>query len=82
MYTCTAVGILQYYCCSRYITVLLVKHYPIAMEFNHETHMALSLCHSLQKSFQAIHRFYKLSGRDKTGVKTKVTSKIIQFHTE
>ena len=64
-----------------HIAVLLVKDYPISVGFNHDiTRGSITVSHSLHKPISS-HFQVLNSGRDKTGVKkTKVTSKIIQFH--
>ena len=62
-----------------YTAVLLVKDYPIAIGIHHDsTHDSNTVSHSLQKptSFSG----FKSSGRDQTGMNTKVPIKITQFH--
>ena len=66
-----------------YTPVLSVKVYPVAMGFNHDTaahtYMALSLYNRLQKSTSSHLQLINCL-EEKTDVKTKVTSKITQFH--
>ena len=66
-----------------YTAVLLVKDYPIAIGFHHDsTHGFNTVSHCLQKPIVSyLATGFKLSGRDnKTGKNAKVPIKITQFH--
>ena len=60
-----------------YITVLSVKDYPIALKFNQDTIRSFITASRLAESqiLTESSPGFKLTVRDKTGVKTKLTSK-------